>query len=71
METGRLVGNLEAKVEGVQKTLEHHDKRFDRMEGKLDTLLSDKWKRHGAIVVVSGIMSTVVSIVIALIRTRS
>lgn len=62
MELERIVGKLEGKVEGIQETQKHHDVRFDRIEGKLDTLLEFKWKVAGGVIIVAFLADLAINI---------
>lgn len=63
MDTQRIIGALEEQGR-------HTEIRMNRMEGKIDTLLADKWMRQGAAVVVAGMVSFIVSIVIEIARAK-
>lgn len=71
MELERAVGKLEGRLDGIEETNKHFNTRFDRIEGKLDTLLADKWKRVGAASVIAAIMSVGVSLFVELVRANA
>lgn len=62
-ETERVIGGLEAQQLATNT-------RLDRIEGKLDTLLSDYWMRLGAGLVISGIVSLIVTASVEYARAK-
>ena len=51
-----------------EKTIDLIDKRLDRMENKLDTLLEDKWRRIGAVSALSAVVAGVISLISYIVK---
>lgn len=61
MDQGRILGQLEEFKAGATKSFDRIELRFDKIDGKMDTLFQFRWQLIG--------MSSVVSVIVAAVAT--